>query len=107
MGATKMFVKSALLLLSALVIATCVQGKPQVKANCFTEGFAYGGEDILTAGWHNIKNSAEECQASCQAITDCRFFTYFASGPSQKYCELKYQDGGIPVEGAISGPREC
>ncbi len=27
---------------------------------------AYGGYDILKAGWYNLQNSWEECQASCQ-----------------------------------------
>ena len=57
-----------------------ITGKPQAKADCFTQGFAYGGEDILTAGWHNIQNSAEACQTSCQVkcqieklkAADCR-----------------------------------
>ena len=44
---------------------------------------------------------------SIQAITDCMFFTFFKSGPSTGYCELKYADGGIPVPEAISGPRVC
>ena len=44
---------------------------------------------------------------SIQAITDCLFFTFFKSGPSQGYCELKYEAGGIPVPEAISGPRVC
>ena len=42
------------------------QAKPQTKVDCFTDGFAYGGADILTAGWHNIQASAEDCQTSCQ-----------------------------------------
>ena len=118
------------------------KAKPQTKAGCFTEGFAYGGADILTAGWHNIQASAEDCQTSCQvnnwpnllqgkryklnviliiefkvtktnslcllqAITDCLFFTYFETGASQGYCELKFEAGGIPVAGAVSGPRVC
>merc|ERR1712001_791622 len=102
-----MFVKSSLLVLTAIVLAAMVQGKPQATADCFTDGFAYGGEDILTAGWHNIQPSPEACQTSCQAITDCRFFTFFKSGDSEGYCELKYDDGGIPVPEAVSGPREC
>merc|ERR1712018_931999 len=89
----KMFAKTSLLVFSAVLLAAVVQGKPQAKADCFTVGFAYGGEDILTAGWHNIQASAEACQISCQAITDCKFFTFFTSGPSQGYCELKYADG--------------
>ncbi len=27
---------------------------------------AYGGSDILVAGFHNLKDSWEECQESCQ-----------------------------------------
>ena len=42
-----------------------------------------------------------------QAITDCLFFTYFETGASQGYCELKFEAGGIPVAGAVSGPRVC
>ena len=42
------------------------KAKPQTKVDCFTDGFAYGGADILTAGWHNIQASAEDCQTSCQ-----------------------------------------
>jgi len=102
--ATKMFLKSALVV---LVLAALAQAKPQSKADCFTVGLAYGGEDILTAGWHNIQASPEACQTSCQAITDCKFFTFFTSGDSEGYCELKYDDGGIPVPEATSGPREC
>merc|ERR1712018_1121142 len=103
----KIFAKTSILVFSAVLLAAVAQGKPQAKADCFTIGFAYGGEDILTAGWHNIQASAEACQISCQAITDCKFFTFFTSGPSQGYCELKYADGGIPVPEATSGPREC
>merc|ERR1711944_85301 len=98
-----MFVKSSLLVFTAIALAAMVQGKPQAKADCFADG----GEDILTAGWHNIQASPEACQISCQAITDCRFFTFFKSGDSEGYCELKYDDGGIPVPEAVSGPREC
>ena len=42
-----------------------------------------------------------------KAITDCMWFTYFKSGASEGYCELKFEDGGIPVADAVSGPREC
>ena len=45
-----------------------ITAKPQSKADCFTVGLAYGGEDILTAGWHNIQPSAEACQTSCQVL---------------------------------------
>merc|ERR1712018_791914 len=88
----KMFAKTSILVFSAVLLAAVAQGKPQAKADCFTVGFAYGGEDILTAGWHNIQASAEACQISCRAITDCKFFTFFTSGDSEGYCELKYDD---------------
>ena len=29
---------------------------------------AYGGNDILVAGWRNYKGTWEECQASCQVL---------------------------------------
>ena len=45
-----------------------ITAKPQSKADCFTVGLAYGGEDILTAGWHNIQASPEACQTSCQVL---------------------------------------
>merc|ERR1712241_1487548 len=90
MGQKKMFTKVSTFVLAGLALVAFAQAKPQTKVDCFTDGFAYGGADILTAGWHNIQASAEDCQTSCQAITDCLFFTYFETGASQGYCELKY-----------------
>ena len=41
------------------------------NADCTTPDFAHSGNDILYGGHYNVKDSWEECQASCQAITDC------------------------------------
>ena len=49
-------------------IFNVITAKPQSNSDCFTVGLAYGGEDILTAGWHNIQASPEACQTSCQVL---------------------------------------
>ena len=72
--------------------------------------YAYGGGDILVSGFHNLQDSWEACQQSCQAITDCQYRTWFKpdyDGNGRNYCELKFENGGIPLPGAISGPRIC
>merc|ERR1711997_741599 len=77
---------------------------------CTINDFAYGGGDILVSGKHNLQNSWEECQKSCQAITDCNYWTFFNpdyNGNGRNYCELKFEAGGIPLPGTISGPRFC
>ena len=45
-----------------------------VSNACVTEDFAHGGHDILVGGHYNSKPSWEECQKSCQAITECLFW---------------------------------
>jgi hypothetical protein len=77
---------------------------------CTEDNFAYGGDDILINGVHNLQNSWEACQISCQAITNCKYWTWFKpeyDGDSKNFCLLKFADGGIRLEGAISGPRNC
>ena len=77
---------------------------------CTINDFAYGGGDILVSGKHNIQSSWEDCQTSCQAITDCHYWTWFKpdyNGNGKTYCELKFEAGGIPLPGTISGPRSC
>ena len=77
---------------------------------CTIDNFAFGGGDILISGFHNLQPSWEECQKSCQAITNCQYWSYFKpdyDGTSKNYCELKFEDGGIPLPGVISGPKNC
>ena len=77
---------------------------------CTMDNWAYGGGNILVSGFHNIQMSWEACQQSCQAITNCKFWTWFKpdyEGDGQNFCELKFEDGGIPLPGVISGPRFC
>jgi hypothetical protein len=45
-----------------------------VSNACVTYDFAHGGHDILVGGHYNIKASWEECQTSCQAVTECLFW---------------------------------
>ena len=82
---------------------------PFIEA-CTINDYAYGGADILVGGHFNLKESWEECQKACQEITGCNNWTWFKpdySGNAKKYCELKYEGGGIPLPGAISGPKNC
>ena len=44
---------------------------------CITQDFAHSGHDILVGGHYNTKASWEECQTSCQAITDCTHWLVF------------------------------
>jgi len=75
-----------------------------IESNCFMVDFAYGGDDILVSGKHNVKDSAQACQQSCQVITNCQFFSYYVSNG---YCELKFGGNGLPLPGVISGPKNC
>merc|ERR1712018_167302 len=80
------------------------------EAACTTDNYAYGGGDILISGYHNIQPTWAACQASCQAITNCKFWTFFKpdyEGSSKNYCELKFEGGGLPLPGCISGPKFC
>jgi len=82
-----------------------VKSETLLLSNCFINDFAYGGDNILVSGTWNVKESPEECQQSCQAITGCKVFTFFSSNG---YCELKFGGGnGLPLPGSISGPRNC
>jgi len=72
--------------------------------DCFIPDYAYGGDNILVSGKYNVKDSAALCQQSCQAITNCQFFSFYES---TGYCELKFGGNGLPLPGVISGPRHC
>lgn len=61
-------VKSIMRFLAAFGVLLAIAMASPTKEDCFINDFAYGGEDILVAGFHNIKNDAVECQASCQVI---------------------------------------
>merc|ERR1712110_930437 len=78
--------------------------EPAPKGNCFIVDFAYGGDNILVSGKHNVKGSADQCQQSCQVITNCQFFSFYETNG---YCELKYGGNGLPLPGVISGPKIC
>jgi len=97
------------LLFVLLLVSSVISDAKDTKA-CTVNDFAFGGGNILVSGSHNLQDNWEACQASCQAITNCHFWTWFKpdySGSGKKFCELKFEDGGIPLEGAISGPRNC
>lgn len=48
--------------------------------------------------------SAKECQAVCNNVGNCNFFTY---NQTDKYCALKSNVTKSVYVGAISGPRTC
>ena len=90
-------------LLSLLYVSLPSSGQD----DCVQRDIAYGNSDILVGGFYNSQDSWEACQASCQAITDCRYWTWFETGTSARYCELKTANSALPLPGAISGPKDC
>ncbi|TRY78794.1 hypothetical protein TCAL_15328 [Tigriopus californicus] len=96
------------LIVVSLALCHSAQAAPR---QCTIGDFAYGGSEILVSGMHNSKNSWEECQVSCQAITACTNWSWFSpdvDGTSQSYCTLHFSGSqGLPLPGVISGPRTC
>merc|ERR1712045_75224 len=71
--------------------------------DCFLRDYAYTS-NIMVSGKHNLQDTPEACQLSCQEITGCTHWTWL---PDNMYCELKDQTFALPYPGAVSGPRSC
>lgn len=80
--------------------------------DCGVPDFAYAGANILTSGSFNLKDTAEDCQRSCQAITGCLYWTWYSEGVNDaavhNFCNIHYDfQGTIVEEGTVSGPKNC
>ena len=80
--------------------------------DCGVPDFAYAGANILTSGSFNLKDTAEDCQRSCQAITGCDYWTWYSEGVNDaavhNFCNIHYDfQGTIVEEGTVSGPKNC
>ena len=78
---------------------------------CAFPDLAYIGE-VLISGSLNLRDNAEDCQKSCQAIDQCLYWTWFSTDVDDmdmhNFCTLHYdREGVISVEGAVSGPKNC
>merc|ERR1712117_797940 len=79
---------------------------------CQIPNFAYAGANILISGSFNLKDSANDCQRSCQVITGCLYWTWYSPDvddtAARNFCNLHYDfQGTIAEEGAVSGPKYC
>ena len=70
---------------------------------------AFLSGNILIGGRVNNKTDDLGCQLSCQAITNCAYWTFFYQGGSLGYCELHDGVDSFPVDlaDAVSGPKFC
>ena len=85
---------------------------PPPTPECAYPDFAYAGANILTSGSFNLKDNAEDCQRSCQAITGCLYWTWYSpdveDSAVHNFCNLHYEiQGTIFEEGTLSGPKNC
>ena len=79
-------------------------------SNLFQENMAVGRGRGNGVGRVNNIQSANDCQAECQKVPECKFFIWNSpSAPKQKLsCWLKKNDTKKKrMRGRISGPRSC
>merc|ERR1711860_80656 len=103
----KNLLKMKFTLLFAILLACLAYSQASVP--CATQSFAIASDAILVSGKYNVQLSDEDCQASCQAITDCTYWSWFTSShpTAPNYCTLHYSITGIPQAEVTSGPKFC
>ena len=78
------------------------------EGECFEIDTDYSGTNIENIDGENyvIVDSARECQLSCQALSNCKVWTYCTGGSFAKRCFRKSMKYGIITSKSdrISGP---
>ena len=80
------------------------------EGECFEIDTNYDGSDIDTIDGinHVIVDSAKDCQLSCQALTNCKVWSYGSGGPGQNKCWRKsLNPGKSSTSDRISGQQFC
>ena len=81
------------------------------EGECFEIDTDYNGTDIKNIDGENyvIADSANECQLSCQALSNCKVWTYCTGGSFAKRCFRKSMKYGIITSkpDRISGQQFC
>ena len=83
------------------------------EEECFEIGTDYSGAlsdniDNIDGENHVIVDSAKDCQLSCQALSNCKVWSYATGGFSAKKCWRKSKkEGKTSKSDRISGQQFC